>query len=60
MPHMKGKRAATTIYLKPEALETLQKLSEQQDRPMAQLLREAVNDLFTKYNVKVRKPKAEQ
>jgi predicted DNA-binding protein len=60
MPHMKGKRAATTIYLKPEALEALQKLGEQQDRPMAQLLREAVNDLFTKYNVKVRKSKVEQ
>jgi predicted DNA-binding protein len=57
MPHMKGKRAVTTIYLKPEVLEALQNLSEQREIPMAQLLREAVSDLFTKYRVKVPKLK---
>lgn len=55
MPHMKGKRAVTTIYLKPEVLKALQRLSEQREIPMAQLLREAVGDLFTKYQVRVPK-----
>ncbi len=59
MPHMKGKRAVTTIYLKPEALKALQSLSEQREIPMAQLLREAVSDLFAKYQVKVPKLKVQ-
>jgi predicted DNA-binding protein len=58
MPHMKGKRAVTTIYLRPEVLEALQNLSEQRDIPMAQYLREAVDDLLAKHNIKVAKPKA--
>jgi hypothetical protein len=57
MPHMKGNRAATTIYLKPEALKALQTLSAEREIPMAQLLREAVSDLFVKYKVKVPKSK---
>lgn len=57
MPHMKGKRAATTIYLKPEVLKALQNLSVEREIPMAQLLREAVKDLFAKYQVKVPKLK---
>lgn len=60
MPHMKGKRAVTTIYLRPEVLKALQNLSGQRDIPMAQLLREAVNDLFVKYQVKVVKPKVQK
>jgi Ribbon-helix-helix domain len=59
MPHMKGKRAVTTIYLKPEVLKALQDLSAQREIPMAQLLREAVNDLFAKYQVKVPKLKVQ-
>jgi hypothetical protein len=58
MPHMKGRRAVTTIYLKPEVLKALQNLSEQRDIPMAQFLREAVDDLLAKHNIKVAKPKA--
>jgi predicted transcriptional regulator len=58
MPHMKGRRAVTTIYLKPEVLRALQDLSEQRDIPMAQFLREAVDDLLAKHNIKVAKPKA--
>jgi hypothetical protein len=57
MPHMKGKRAVTTIYLRPEVLKSLQNLSAERDIPMAQLLREAVTDLFTKYRVKIPKLK---
>ena len=55
MPHMKGNRAVTTIYLKPEVLKALQALSAEREIPMAQLLREAVSDLFAKYNIKVPK-----
>jgi len=57
VPHMKGNRAVTTIYLSPEALDALRGLSKKREVPMAQLLREAVGDLFTKYGVKVPKAK---
>jgi hypothetical protein len=59
MPHMKGNRAVTTIYLKPEVLKALQNLSLAREIPMAQLLREAVKDLFAKYRVKVPKFKVQ-
>jgi predicted DNA-binding protein len=55
---MKGRRATTTIYLRPEILEALQTLSRARDVPMAQFLREAVDDLLAKHRVKVSKPKA--
>jgi len=58
MAHMKGKRAVTTIYLRPEVLKALQHLSQQRDVSMAQFLREAVDDLLAKYGVKVPKPRA--
>lgn len=58
MPHMKGKRAVTTIYLRPEVLAALQSLSERSDIPMAHYLREAVDCLLAKYAVKVAKPRA--
>ncbi len=57
MPHMKGNSSATTNFLKHEALKALQTLSAEREIPMAQLLREAVSDLFVKYNVKVPKSK---
>jgi predicted DNA-binding protein len=57
MAHMKGKRAVTTIYLRPEVLEALQGLSQERDIPMAHFLREAVEDLLTKYKVEVPKPR---
>lgn len=60
MPHMKGRRAVTTIYLRPEVLKALQNLSEQRDIPMAQFLREAVDDLLAKHNVKATRPKAQK
>jgi Ribbon-helix-helix domain len=59
VPYMKGKRAVTTIYLKPEVLKALQNLSMEREVPMAQLLREAVKDLFAKYQVKVPKIKVQ-
>ena len=55
MPHMKGRRAATTIYLRPEVLKTLQRLSKRRDISMAQFLREAVDDLLIKHGAKVSK-----
>ena len=58
MPHMKGNRAATTIYLSPEVLKALQSLSREHDLPMAYFLREAVDDLLAKYEVDVPKPRA--
>ena len=56
MTHMKGKRAVTTIYLRPEVLKALQGLSKRNDIPMAQYLREAVDDLLAKHGIKVAKP----
>jgi len=53
MPHMKGRRAVTTIYLRPEVLEALQGLSKRRDIAMAQFLREAVDDLLVKYGAKI-------
>jgi predicted transcriptional regulator len=52
---MKGHRAATTIYLRPEVLKALQEFSRKRDISMAQFLREAVDDLLAKHNVPVSK-----
>ena len=60
MPHMKGRRAVTTIYLRPEVLKALQNLSERRDIPMAQFLREAVDDLLAKYHIKTTRPRAQK
>jgi hypothetical protein len=57
-PYMKGRRASTTIYLRPEVLSALQRLSAATDIPMAHYLRVAVDDLLAKHGVKVPKPRA--
>jgi hypothetical protein len=57
MPHMKGRRAVTTIYLRPQVLKALQDLSKQRDIAMAQFLREAVDDLLVKHGAKIAKPR---
>ena len=57
MPHMKGRRAVTTVYLRPDVLKALQDLSKQRDIAMAQFLREAVDDLLVKHGAKIDKPR---
>jgi hypothetical protein len=47
----KTKRAAETMYLDPEKLELLKRLSVDTRVPRAVLLREAVDDLLAKYKV---------
>ena len=56
-PYMKGRRASTTIYLRPEVLVALQRFSAATDVPMAYYLRVAVDDLLAKHGVKVPKPR---
>ena len=58
IPYLKGRRASTTIYLRPEVLAALQRLSTSTDTPMAHYLRQAVDDLLEKYAIRVPKPKA--
>jgi predicted DNA-binding protein len=42
-PKMVGRRASTSIYLRPEVLEALQLLAGKRDVPVAQLMREAID-----------------
>jgi hypothetical protein len=55
--HMKGRRAVTTVYLRPGVLKALQRLSKRKDMAMAQFLREAVDDLLIKHGAKVANPR---
>jgi len=57
-PYLKGRRASTTIYLRPEVLGALQRLSASTDTPMAHYLRQAVDDLLEKHGIRVPKAKA--
>lgn len=52
MPTMKGKRILTSLYLDPPVHEALKGLSGETRVPVAVYLREAIQDLLTKYNVK--------
>ena len=58
MPHMKGKQASTTIYLRPTVLKALQAFSKRRKVAMAQLLREAVDELLAKHGVHLHKARA--
>lgn len=58
MPHMKWRRAVTTIYLRPAVLKALQDFSRKRDTPMAHFLREAVDDLLAKHHVVVPRQRA--
>lgn len=51
MPTMKGKRVLTSLYLDPPGHAALKALSERTRIPVAVYLREAVDDLLTKYKV---------
>jgi predicted DNA-binding protein len=55
-PTMKGNRVLTSLYLDPPAHQALKELSEKTRVPVAVYLREAIDDLLTKYKVRV--PKA--
>jgi predicted DNA-binding protein len=57
---MKGKRETTSIYLRPGVLDALRELSERTDIPVAHYLREAVDDLLTKHNIKVPRARAKK
>jgi predicted DNA-binding protein len=46
----KGRQIQTSIYLSAEALARLQQLAKRTRIPMAAYLREAVDDLLTKYD----------
>jgi len=53
MPTMKGKRVLTSLYLDPPVHEALKRLSGATRVPVAVYLREAIQDLLTKYDVKI-------
>lgn len=46
---MKGRRAVCTVYIEPENLKRLRKLSERTRIPQAALWREALSDLLAKH-----------
>jgi predicted DNA-binding protein len=52
---MKGNRVLTSIYLDPPIYDALRALSAETRVPQAVYLREALDDLLVKYNVKVTK-----
>ncbi len=58
MTTMKGRRETTSIYLRPGVLEALRELSEKTDIPVAHYLREAVDALLAKHNIKVTEGRA--
>jgi predicted DNA-binding protein len=60
MATMKGKRVLTSLYLDPAAAEALRRLSDETRIPQAVYLREAIDDLFTKYSVKLPKLRAKR
>lgn len=51
-PVTKGKQFLLSLYLNAEQREALKTLATQSRVPQAVLLREAVDDLLTKYSVK--------
>lgn len=53
MATMKGKRVLTSLYLDPPVHEALNQLSAKTRVPKAVYLREAIEDLLVKYDVKV-------
>lgn len=53
MATMKGKRVLTSLYLDPPVNEALKQLSAKTRVPKAVYLREAIDDLLAKYDVKV-------
>lgn len=55
MPTMRGKRVLTSLYLDPPVHEALKRLSGDTRVPVAVYLREAIQDLLTKYDVKTEK-----
>jgi predicted DNA-binding protein len=57
MATMKGLRESASIYLRPGVLDALRKLSANTDIPVAQYLRQAVDDLLAKHGVKVSPPR---
>ncbi len=54
MPTMKGKRILTSLYLDPPVHDALKRLSGTTRVPVAVYLREAIQDLLTKYDVKAK------
>jgi predicted DNA-binding protein len=58
MTTMKGRRETTSIYLRPGVLEALRDLSEKTDIPVAHYLREAVDDLLAKHDIRVAEGRA--
>jgi len=60
MPTMKGKRVLTSLYIDPDVYAAVKRLSNESRVPAAVYLREAVDDLLTKYKVKVPKPRTRQ
>lgn len=57
---MRGNREMLSIYLRPEVADKLRELGARTDIPVAQYLREAVDDVLKKYKVKVPKPRAKR
>lgn len=60
MATMKGKRVLTSIYLDPPTIEALRILKDHTRIPMAEYLREAVDDLLKKHAPVLRKAKKER
>ena len=47
--NLRGRREMASIYLLPEAMDALRGLAESRDVPVAQCLREAVDDFLRKH-----------
>jgi len=55
--YLKGRRAPTTVYLRPEVLRALQDLSATTDISIAHYVRRAVDEFLERQGVNVPRPK---
>jgi predicted DNA-binding protein len=55
VPRANMGRTQTTVYLDPEHVEALKKLSDSTGIPQAMYIREAIDDLLKKYAKELRK-----
>jgi len=54
MPKQVGRRIATSAYLDPAVYEALSQLSERLGIPVAELVRQAIDDLLLRYRIRVK------
>lgn len=60
MPKKVGRRIATSAYLDPSVFEALNTLSQRLGIPVAELVRQAIDDLLLRYRVRPKSTRTAQ